>query len=146
MGKYALLFPRLVNNAQLLITQTAKVCPKQLLDAALLAPPLLPRDVASPPTSQGTPESPILASLADSWRSTAVLRNPQIGLPNSPKDQAKIVSDLQRSKAQRTWAILEMRAVAALPSLRWACRFVTPCTALPRMHVQCFVFRVSYPV
>lgn len=138
MGKYALLFPRLVNNAQLRITQTTKVCPRQLLNAALLAPPLLPRVVTSSSSSPGRQDSLISSPQADAWRCTVTERTPinhEAVSYNAPQDEpaakASSVSDNQRTTAERTWEILEMHAVAALPSLRCASTVLAPCAEQP---------------
>ncbi|KAL8429142.1 hypothetical protein ACSSS7_006769 [Eimeria intestinalis] len=42
MARFARLVPRLVNNLRLRLTQTNRVCAKQLLDSALLAPAVTP--------------------------------------------------------------------------------------------------------
>ncbi|CDJ33578.1 uncharacterized protein EMH_0016660 [Eimeria mitis] len=124
MGKYALLFPRLVNNAQLRITQTAKVCPRQLLDAALLAPPLPSLAASGSSPLPGTQEAPPPSMKADSCLSAAAQWRPifpQTFPPNAHLHEGAAkesrVSEHQHAKAERTWEILEMHAVAALPSL-----------------------------
>ncbi|CDI74178.1 hypothetical protein, conserved [Eimeria praecox] len=124
MGKYALLFPRLVNNAQLRITQTAKVCPRQLLDAALLAPPVLPRAVSSPSPPSRRQDSSAPSPLADGSRSATTQRVPSSplsvpyhALQGQGATEANDFSEYQRTRAEHTWAILEMHAVAALPCL-----------------------------
>ncbi|CDJ33021.1 uncharacterized protein EMH_0079420 [Eimeria mitis] len=124
MGKYALLFPRLVNNAQLRITQTAKVCPRQLLDAALLAPPLpsLAASGSSPlPDTQEAPPPSMKAdsclSAAAQWRPIFPQTFPSNAHLHEGAAKESRVSEHQHAKAERTWEILEMHAVAALPSL-----------------------------
>ncbi|KAL8428164.1 hypothetical protein Efla_005507 [Eimeria flavescens] len=67
MGRFPRLVPRLINNFGFHLRQTNRVCPKQLLDAALLAPSLPPAaERGVYPQLAGLPEPPAPTASAQS--------------------------------------------------------------------------------
>ncbi|XP_026192870.1 uncharacterized protein LOC34622836 [Cyclospora cayetanensis] len=117
MGKYSNLVSRLVSNSQLKITQTAKVCPKQLLDAALLAPVV-------PPHTYSSGRDQAAACLATSGASPSYKRRSLELIGHASEKRNDVGSTISGepsteafTKATSIWATLETHAMLALPSL-----------------------------
>lgn len=115
---------RLVNNTQLKITQTSKVLPRQLLDAALLAPavPKVASSAASRFQAKWEEEVAMTAESTSNNDGSSFSSKQKEAYFVAPQNKAlstcKSPIEIERAKAERTWELLEVHALLALPSLR----------------------------
>ncbi|KAL8455015.1 hypothetical protein Emag_001142 [Eimeria magna] len=108
MGRFARLVPRLVSNWHMRLTQTNRVCAKQLLDSALLAPAVEPSSFAEAPRQKGSAQGELHsgACAVDSSSSSSRSWPGQHALEETSKQHGDI------------WAAMESHALLALPTMR----------------------------
>lgn len=118
MGKSGSLLARFVSNSQFRITQTNRVCPRQLLDAALLAP-AVPHAAGRPGRGARCASVAMSGAAVDFTKGDFPLKGASgVAWGNAGSADSNTRDADNLTLTESTWASLEMHAMQALPNLR----------------------------